>query len=199
MKKFFYLLMMPVFLLTSCDTDTMIADYLTTGNWEGYMGTYYTNRWGDAFQDGEYHTVWRFNAAGYDNYGAATYGTGYEVDYSTSYRNEYAFSSFRWEVHNGNINITYDDPSWNPIRIDWRHYSISRSRFSGTMYDWENRIYEFDMTNYASWDWDYYNRYWSRTRSATDADAGDVYISDNGKSIATGRFAEAMKKLKASR
>jgi hypothetical protein len=197
MKKLFYLLMMPVFLLTSCDSDTMIADYLTTGNWEGYMGTYYTNRWGDAFQDGEYHTVWRFNAAGYDNYGAATYGTGYEVDYSTSYRNEYAFSSFRWEVHNGNINITYDDPSWNPIRIDWRHYSISRSRFSGTMYDWENRIYDFDMENYASWDWDYYRRrYYTR---GDEENSVPTCIGDDGESFASGKFAKELLKRKNSK
>ena len=192
-------MLMTMFTFTSCETDDeLIADYLTYGNWEGYLGTYYENRWGEYVQDGEYHTVWRFKAQGYDRYGYATSGYGDEVDYSTRYRSDYAYCSFRWEVRNGNIYIDYDDSDWNPVKIDWRDYSINRSRFHGTMYDWENRAYDFDLTN-TYWDWDpYYDRYWARTRSAdsTDTADNDVYISDNGKCIATGVFAKAMQNMK---
>ena len=109
MKKRFYLLMMiPAFVLTSCDTDEMVADRLTGANWEGWLGTYYQNIWGDEFQDGEFHTVWRFDAAYYD----ATYGTGYEVDYSLTDRRDYAYSAFNWEARNGNIYIDYRNRDW---------------------------------------------------------------------------------------
>ena len=184
-----------MFTFTSCETDDeVIADYLTYGNWEGYLGTYYENRWGEYVQDGEFHTVWRFIPSAYDRYGYATSGYGDEVDYSTRRRNDYARCSFRWEVRNGNIYIEYDDPDWNPVKIDWRDYSISRSHFHGTMYDWDNRAYTFDLDN-TRWDWDYYDRYWARTRAA-DADTTDVYISDNGKCVATGPFAKALKKVR---
>ena len=65
------------------------------------------------------------------------------------------------------------------------------------MYDWDNRAYEFDLDN-TYWDWDYYDgyydRYWARTRAADGAAANsdDTYISDNGKSFATGAFAKAL-------
>ena len=201
MKKFFYLLMMmPLFWLTSCETDTMIADRLTGANWEGYLDTYYQNGWGEAFQDGEYHTVWRFDASYYDNYGPATYGTGYEVDYSLHNRNDYAYSPFDWVVRNGDIYITYRNPDWNNVRIDYRDYTISHNHFRGTMFDWENRAYRFDMENNASWDWGYYRDgyYYSRTRGA-DNDSIPVCIGDDGESFASGKFAEELMKRKASR
>ena len=199
-KLYFYILMlMPVFAMTSCDTDTMIADKLTGANWEGWLDTYYQNSWGEEFQDGQYRTVWRFDAAYYDDYGAATYGTGYEVDYSTTNRNEYAYSPFDWAVRNGDIYITYHNPDWNNVRIDYRNYSISYNHFKGTMYDWENRIYDFDMENNASWDWDYYRRYRTRAADASDTDGLPVSIGEDGQSVATGKFAEILNKRKASR
>ena len=206
MKKFFYytmMLMLAGFTLTGCETDDeVIADYLTYGNWEGYLGTYYENRWGDYVQDGEYHTVWRFIPQGYDRYGYATRGYGDEVDYSIRNRRDYAYCRFNWEVRNGNIYIDYDDPDWSPVKIDWRDYSITRSHFHGTMYDWDNRAYEFDLDN-TRWDWDVYtdyNRYWARTRTAED-DGSDtpIYIGEGGKSVATGPFAQALLTKKASK
>lgn len=205
MKKMFYyamMLMLAGITLSSCDwrydDDEYVANYLTYGSWEGYLGTYYENRWGEFVKDGDYHTVWRFEAAGYDNYGYATWGYGSEVDYDIhDRRGNYAYCPFRWEVRNGNIYIDYDDPTWNDVRIDWRDYSISRSHFHGVMYDWDNRAYEFDLDN-TYWDWDYYDgyydRYWARTRAADGAAANsdDTYISDNGKSFATGAFAKAL-------
>ncbi len=155
-----------VFALTSCDTDERIANYLINGNWKGNLQTYYVNRWGDAFKDGEYYTVWRFDGGGYDRYGYVTSGYGYEADYNVYNDREFAYSSFRWEVTNGNIYIYYDDPTWNNVRIDWRDYRISYDYFEGTMFDWDNR-----------------------------ADGDSLYVSDNGASVATGRFAEALKKM----
>ena len=200
-KLYFYILMlMPVFALTSCDTDTMIADKLTGANWEGWLETYYQNNWGEEYKDGEYHTVWRFDAAYYDEYGAATYGTGYEVDYSIRNQNDYAYSPFDWVVRNGDIYITYRNPDWNNVRIDYRNYSISHNHFRGTMYDWENRSYDFDMENNSSWDWDYYRHYYTRSADNTANTEGvAISIGDDGQSFASGKFAEVLNKRKANR
>lgn len=184
-------MMTTLFTLTSCDTDEQIANYLINGNWKGNLATYYTNRWGDEFLDGEYYTVWRFEPGVYDEWGYVTSGYGTEADYDRYDERVFAYSSFRWEVRNGNIYIYYDDPTWNNVRIDWRDYSISSSHFRGTMYDWEDRAYAFDLDNVGSWDW---NRY--RTRSATRGETDDsTYVSDNGSSVATGKFAKALKKM----
>ena len=184
-------MMTTLFTLTSCDTDEQIANYLINGNWKGNLATYYTNRWGDEFLDGEYYTVWRFEPGVYDEWGYVTSGYGTEADYDRYDERVFAYSSFRWEVRHGNIYIYYDDPTWNNVRIDWRDYSISSSHFRGTMYDWEDRAYAFDLDNVGSWDW---NRY--RTRSATRGETDDsTYVSDNGSSVATGKFAKALKKM----
>ena len=113
MKKLLYYafaMMTTLFTMTSCDTDQQIANYLINGNWKGSLDTYYTNRWGDEFLDGEFYTVWRFDGGVYDSYGYVTSGIGYEVDYNIYDEREYAYSSFRWEVNNGNIYIYYDAP-----------------------------------------------------------------------------------------
>ena len=193
-KLYFYLLMtLSVFALTSCDTDERIANYLINGNWKGNLKTYYVNRWGDAFKDGEYYTVWRFDGGAYDRYGYVTSGYGYEADYNVYNDREFAYSSFRWEVTNGNIYIYYDDPTWNNVRIDWRDYRIGSDYFEGTMFDWDNRAYDFSLRNVGSWNWDRYRRTRANTRGEADSDS--LYVSDNGASVATGRFAEALKKM----
>ena len=215
-KLFFYAMMMVLagFTMTSCETDEEIARRLTGVDWEGDLDTYYMNRWGDAFRDGEYRTVWRFEAHYYDRYGEATHGWGEECDYDYHDRYSRAYSSFRWEVRNGNIYIYYDDPTWNNVRIDWYDYTISYSHFHGTMYDWDNRAYHFNLYSNSSWRWDDY-RYdsyydgWGfllRTRAADDkadeaADSTDteIYVSENGKSYATGKFAKALNEMAAAK
>jgi hypothetical protein len=204
MKKFFYyamMLMLAGFTMTSCETDEEIARKLTGVDWEGNLDTYYTNRWGDELLDGEYRTVWRFEADRYDTYGNATHGYGYEADYDLNNRLNRAYSSFTWEVRNGNIYIYYDDRTWNNVRIDYYDYKLTYSRFSGTMYDWEDRIYDFDLYASSTWRWDDYwdssHRYYTRSADA-DAEASSddsIYISDNGKSFATGKFAKALNKM----
>ena len=195
MKKIFFyamMLMFAGFAMTSCETDEEIAYKLTGVDWEGNLDTYYINRWGEEFNDGEYRTVWRFEAYDYDRYGNATYGYGYEADYDIYDRYNRAYSPFRWEVRNGDIIIDYDDPTWNDVRIDWSEYSLSYSRFSGTMYDWENRVYDFDLYANSSWRWDDYSyRYYTR---GTEDHNDSIYIGENG-SFATGKFAKALKKM----
>lgn len=193
MKKMLYyamMLMLAGFTMTSCDTDEEIARKLTGVNWEGNMDTYYSNRWGESFLDGEYRTVWRFEADHHDSHGNATRGHGYEADYDLHDRHNRAYSPFYWEVHNGNIYIEYDDPTWNPVRIDWSDYTLTCNRFHGTMYDWEERIYDFYLYANSSWRWDDCRDY-HHTRSAEDGSDIPVYVSENGKSFATGKFAEA--------
>lgn len=200
MKKFFYyamMLMLAGFTMTSCETDEQIARKLTDVDWEGNLNTYYSNRWGEEFLDGEYRTVWRFEADYYDSYGTATRGRGYEADYDIYNSYNRAYSPFRWRVSGGDIIIEYDDPTWNPVRLDYYNYTLTYSRFAGTMYDWENRAYDFDLYANSSWRWDDY-RYRYYTRGDT-APADDVYISPNGSSFASGTFARALNKMKESR
>ena len=85
------------------------------------------------------------------------------------------------------------------MRIDYRDYTISHSHFRGTMYDWENRIYDFDMEDNPSWDWDYYRRYYYTRAADASAEGMPVSIGDDGQSVATGKFAEVLNKRKASR
>ncbi len=186
-------MMMTMLTFTSCDTDEEIARRLTGVDWEGNLDTYYINRWGEAFGDGNYRTVWRFEADYYDNYGNATRGRGYEADYDIYDRYNQAYSPFYWEVRNGNIYIEYDDRTWNPVRIDWREYTLTYNRFHGTMYDWDNRDYVFDLYANSSWHWDDYRyRYYTR---AADAPSVPIYEGENG-SFATGKFAEALYNMK---
>ena len=197
MKKIFFyamMLMLAGFTMTSCETDEEISRKLTGVNWEGNLETYYTNRWGEEYLDGEYRTVWRFEADHYDSYGTATSGYGYEADYDLYNRNNRAYSPFHWRVRGGDIIIEYDDPTWNPVRIDYYDYTLTYSRFKGTMYDWENRTYDFDLYANDSWYWDDYRNYRYYTRSAEDANNDSIYFGENG-SFATGKFAKALKKI----
>ena len=119
-----------------------------------------------------------------------TSGIGYEVDYNVYDSNEYAYSSFHWKVENGRIYIYYDDYTWNNATI--RDYSIDYNHFYGWMYDTDNREYKFDLENVGSWNWD---RYRTRANTRGEADSDSLYVSGNGASVATGRFAEALKKI----
>ena len=66
------------------------------------------------------------------------------------------------------------------------------------MYDWEDRAYRFDLRNNTGWNWDDFDIHFSfRTRGA-ESDSIPVYISDDGRSYASGKFAKALLKKKAS-
>ena len=214
MKKMYTYLMMVLMLsmatisFTSCETeDQYEANVLIAGDWQGYLGTYYYDRWG--LTGNTYETVIHFSGNG----SWATSGRGYEVDYDTrSPFYDYAYCEFSWSIVNGVITLIYDDSVWNPVYIN--NYSLSHDYFSGYMNDGTRRDIRFKLANvnFAYWDtysgyyngyyeddyYDgYYSYYYSRTRAAsTDSTETAVPASlpvvNSGKSIMSGAFAKKM-------
>ena len=194
---------------TSCEEeDDYIAQKLREGDWQGYIGDYYYDRWGISGRT--YATVMRFESKG----SYYTSGRGYELNYNVnSPRRDYACSSFKWFIVDGEITLLYDDDVWTPIYII--DYSLGSSWFHGRIYTPTNQRITFEFENVAYNDWDYYRnghygnygdfkdqRYFhSRTK---DAEAEGVPFLDRSAiareksgepdavSIASGVFAEAM-------
>lgn len=190
MKKFYtYMLIMLSMMamtttLTSCESDDQYeADLLIRGDWQGYLGTYYRDRWGLA--GNTYETVIHFVG---QNQGV-TSGMGYEVDYDTrSPFNDYAYCEFQWSIVNGRITLIYEDSQWNPVYI--YDYRLTGSRFYGYMDDGTTRNIRFDLTNVNFGYWSDYRGgyYYSRqTRAAAAPTEGVPYVN-NGKSICSGSF-----------
>ena len=215
MKKFYtyfsmvLMLSMATVTFTSCETeDQYEADTLIAGDWQGYLGTYYYDRWG--LGGNTYETVIHFTSSGY----GATSGRGYEVDYDTrSPFYDYAYCEFSWSIVNGVITLIYDDSMWYPVYIT--NYSLSSSYFSGYMNDGTNRDIRFKLENvrFDNWDtyrgyyngnydsyYDYYDGYYySRTTRAAESDSiaattDSIPVVNNGKSVASGAFAGVMQK-----
>jgi hypothetical protein len=203
MKKLFtYAFMMMVSMmamttLTSCeDDDQYEANLLTKGDWQGYLGEFYSDRWG--LTGNTYETVIRFNGRGE----GSTSGRGYEVDYDTrSPFRDYAYCEFRWSIVEGEIMIIYDDAAWNPVYI--YDYHLSAKRFYGYMDDGTRRSIKFDFDNVNFDEWVHYENgdYWddtynegprrSRTANAdNDNDKEAVPFIYNGKSVRSGVFAK---------
>jgi hypothetical protein len=188
------MLSMATITFTSCETeDQYEAEVLTAGDWQGYLGAYYHDRWG--LIGNNYETVIRFCSRGY----GATSGRGYEVDYDTrSPFNDYAYCEFSWSVVDGVITLIYDDSAWYPVYVS--DYSLSSSHFSGYMDDGTNRNIRFKLRNVRFDNWDTYRNYYyddyyySRTRAAqsdsTIASTDEVAVVHTGKSIASGAFAK---------
>ena len=157
MKKIYNFLMMFVVAATACtglmscdEDDQYIADQLRNRDWQGYIGTYYQDRWGLSGSD--YATVMHFTSkdAWY------TSGRGEELDYDTrSPHSDYAYCTFKWFIVDGEITLIYDDSMWQPIYII--DYSLNGSRFRGYIYDGTNRRIQFDLRNEGYEDWGYYN------------------------------------------
>ena len=205
MKKIYTYLMMVLMLsmatttFTSCETeDQYEAEVLIAGDWQGYLGAYYYDRWG--LTGNTYETVIRFctNGAG------ATSGRGYEVDYDTrSPFYDYAYCEFSWSIVNGVITLLYDDSMWYPVYIS--NYSLYRDYFQGYIDDGSRRDIRFRLKNVRFQYWDTYqgyfdgyyydDYYYSRTRSADSiAVANDsLPVVNSGKSILSGAFAKAGK------
>lgn len=194
MKKIYTYLMMAFVLstatmtLTSCETDDQYeADTLITGDWQGYLGTYYYDRWG--LSGTTYETVLHFSSSGM----GATSGRGYEVDYDTrSPFNDYAYCEFQWSIVDGIITLIYDDSVWTPVYIT--QYHLSSSRFSGYMNDGTRRDIRFELRNVRFGYWDnyrygyyddygYYDGYYARTRGADGSTTATT-----GQSIMHGAF-----------
>ncbi|MCR4958814.1 MAG: hypothetical protein K6B13_09495 [Prevotella sp.] len=194
------MLSMATVTFTSCETeDQYEADTLVTGDWQGYLGTYYYDRWG--LTGNTYETVIRFGSNGY----GATSGRGYEVDYDTRSRfNDYAYCEFSWSIVNGVITLIYDDSMWTPVYIS--DYSLSSKYFSGYMDDGTRRGIQFRLENVRFGYWDNYRNgyyyddyYYSRATRAAESDSiaaatDSIPVVNNGKSIVSGAFAKATQK-----
>ena len=136
---------------TSCDkTDSYLAEQLRNRDWQGYIGAYYSDRWG--ISGDEYATVMRFTSR--DSW--YTSGRGEELNYNRYSRNDYAYCTFKWFIVDGEITLIYDDDKWSPIYIV--DYHLSDTRFYGYIWDGTNRRIQFDLENVAYNDWGYYNR-----------------------------------------
>jgi hypothetical protein len=153
--SYFMMLVMAVValpMLTSCDEDDQyLADQLRDKDWQGYIGTYYSDRWGLSGKD--FNTVMRFTS----KESWYTSGRGEELDYSTRSRRDYAYCTFKWFIVDGEITLIYDDDKWQPIYIV--DYSLNSSRFRGYIYDGSSRKIKFDLENDTYDDWDEYNRH----------------------------------------
>lgn len=220
MKKIFSRIMMLATMmaamttLTSCeDEDDYIAQQLRNGDWQGYIGTYYSDRY--SIHGDTYATVMRFESKG-EYY---TSGRGYELSYNIDYpHTSYACSSFKWFIVDGDITLLYDDDVWTPIYI--YKYSIGSSRFYGYIHTPTNDRIQFDFENVAFNDWDYYRRndrygnygdfshpnyFNSRTDVATDdvpfLDRTEIAREKSGDpeafSVASGEFAKAIQERAA--
>lgn len=201
---------------TSCEEeDGYLADLLRNRDWQGYIGTYYQDRWGISGND--YATVMKFMSK--DAF--YTSGRGYELNYNIhSARQNYAYCTFKWFIVDGEITLIYDDSKWNPIYI--QDYSLNSRYFRGYIYDGTNRNirFEFESLDGGFSDWGYYNTseyggynygdfahqnyYYSRGKNAEPADNSVMMIDrteiarqESGEptavSRASGEFAKAMK------
>jgi len=168
MRKFYFyiLMLMPMFALTSCDTDEMIAITLH-GTWRGTMYENYYDRYGDYWGNGAsaYYTVISFDKRGH------TSGTGVEYD-EDDYGNVIE-RSFDWKVDLTDIYLYYSDYYYyNGHRYTDRNYeaiiynaTLDDYYFTGYIEDNAGNRRHFELEYYG----DYYDRYsYSRTRSADD-------------------------------
>lgn len=207
--------------LSSCeDEDDYIAQQLRDRDWQGYVGTYYSSRWG--LSGNEFATVMRFWSRG----SYYTSGKGEELDYDTRSRfNDYAYCTFRWFIVDGDITLIYDDDKWTPLYII--DYHLSSNRFWGYIRDYNNSRLKFDLTSdytdggWAYDDWDDYkgrkpggygdfsNQNWYRSRmlpaegewravpaGSNFVDRTDIARQQSGDptavSLASGSFADAI-------
>ena len=188
--------------LTSCNkSDQYLSDLLRNRDWQGYIGTYYYDRWG--VTGDEYRTVMRFTS----NDSWATSGRGEELDYSLSHRNSYAYSTFKWFIVDGELTLLYDDQRWDPYYIV--DYTLTSTLFRGYIYDGTNRNVRFSLENSTFNDWSYYRGrtglYWSRRPMTFDGDHTENTEEEpfidrtpycqgddgQGRSILSGEFAKA--------
>lgn len=179
--------------MSSCEDDAQEVAYTMEGSWTGYIDTYFEDRWG--WSGDEYRVTFTFIRNGNYDYDSSTSGRGIETGYNVNDRyHDYYQSRFSWYVDNSysnrpTITIVYDDDQWNPIYI--YDYRINNSRFSGYMDDGTNRSIKFDLYydsdfNYNGW------RSYSPTRSTgnNSIENNSVKVTDNGKSVRSGIFAD---------
>ena len=218
MKKFYtYITMlvmtMGMFSLTSCDEeDDYIAQQLRGSDWEGVIGTYYNNRW-SGLPNAQYETVWHFESRG-EYY---TSGRGAELNYNVNSPHvNYAYSTFKWFIVDGEITLIYDDDVWTPLYIVdyylgstyFRGYIENGSRSTHIRFELESTAYE-DWGTYRNTGGygDFRNQNWYRSRMTRSADVSeDVPFIDRTPllqaedgfqpcSVMSGDFARAAQQL----
>lgn len=119
---------------------------LLYGTWEGYLGTFYEDRWGVGGED--YITTLRFDKPSY----GSNSGRGYECDRRIGDpTGSYYYCEFRWMVDDGEIVIIYDDAIYDPVYI--YDYQLTTKRFRGYMDDGTNREIKFDLRYLSQFDW----------------------------------------------
>ena len=157
-----------------------------SGEWRGDFGMFYTyvDR-GRTYTFDSYDTYIRFIPA----YSYARYGTGTQVDYYEYGPYEYQYYSFRWEVSNGNIYLTYDYDHELDTRIS--DYAMTNDYFSGRFAGTNTTFRLYKMADYYSWSpytnsygygsrdsWSsYYPYYAPATRSGGSADSTGCVVS----------------------
>lgn len=125
------------------------------GTWEGYLGTFYEDRWGVGGED--YITTIRFDKPVY----GSSSGRGYEVDrIMNDPSGRYYYCEFSWMVSRGDIVIIYDDDPRNPVYI--YDYHLTNRRFRGYMDDGTNQEIKFDFRYLSHFDW---GPYYSTSRT----------------------------------
>ena len=146
------ILAMGLFLLTSCDEDALIGNTLTRveGRWFGDMDMYVNG------QKARGSDI-QFTARNF----SGTRGWGVEYDYYGRYGSLTVRHDFDWEVVNGIIYLTYDDPD---LDCAIRQFSLNSRHFTGwidgyessTYFDLYSYDYYWDDCGYGAYDYDYY-------------------------------------------
>lgn len=151
----------------SCTNDQYEAMTLS-GTWQGDLGIYISDSYGERYDS--YQTIIEFVSNGI----GSTSGTGYEIDRYSGAPWKYTYNPIEWTISNGVIAIYYPRENYY-VRI--HDYSLTEYHFSGYM---DDNTY-FNLTNYDSFNWSYYN--------GSDYGYGyDSYAKTRGASIDTTKY-----------
>ena len=175
------MLAMMAFTFTSCEDEEIAYDLAGANGkvWSGTISAFYNTRYG--WSGDHYRTTIEFYG---DEYHWKR-GWGREVDYDLNTDLGY-MSNFKWEVHNRDIIITYDDDVYNPAYI--RDYRLSDNYFEGYIEDGSGREIRFrlNLIHNFDWDYDYYGSYYAPRKMKENTTLKEipglqrVKVTDNG-------------------
>lgn len=132
------------FSLTSCDEDVIQADALN-GEWRGYFGMYYVDRFGFEW-DSDYSIV-EFHQNGFSRS-----GWGQEYDYYRRGPYEYQYYRFNWTIRDGVIYLSY--PADHNLDTQIYEYEMSNYYFSGYF---GSGYSHFSLEKYSNFNWSGYS------------------------------------------
>ena len=175
MKKLFFIMSVALaatFAFSSCNSDDEDEAMVLSGEWQGDMGMWYEDEYGDQWDADE--TYIRL----VPDHTYATYGIGYQEDYYRHGPYKYLWYKFYWKVIDGVIYFTYPyDPNLDTEIYDYRltndyfkgYYGDSRNRFSlykiSDFYYWTPTVYvESDYYAYQMYT-SYSNEYQGAAKS----------------------------------